>query len=54
MSDSVNIGAELLELINSQEEMLIKQNKIISHLVGDNLEKENMINVLMQECDGMY
>lgn len=37
-----SIEEELTEVID-------KQNKIISELLSDNAEKENMINVLMSE-----
>lgn len=35
---------ELIEIIE-------KQNKMIAELLNDNVEKENMINVLMTEFD---
>ena len=41
---------DLLEIIQNQDEMILKQNKIISDVINENLEKENMINVLM-ECE---
>lgn len=44
----------LLEIIESQDEIICKQNQMLSSLVNENAEKENMINVLMQEQDGMY
>jgi len=39
----------LLELINKQDDIIKKQNEIIAELTNENLEKENMINVLMSE-----
>ena len=44
----------LLEIIESQDEIICKQNQMLSSLVNENAEKENMISVLMQEQDGMY
>jgi len=40
---------DLLELINKQDDIIKKQNEIIAELTNENLEKENMINVLMSE-----
>lgn len=45
---------DLLDIIEKQDEMICKQNKIMAKLVNENIEKENMINVLMQEQEGMY
>ncbi|MDI9476434.1 MAG: hypothetical protein QM295_06330 [Bacillota bacterium] len=42
----------LLEIIERQEEMIRKQNELITKLTNENLEKENMINVLMSEFVG--
>lgn len=39
----------LLELIDHQDEVIKKQNGIITRLVNETLEKENFINVMMQE-----
>lgn len=43
---------DLLELINKQDDIIKKQNEIIAELTNENLEKENMINVLMSEFVG--
>ena len=40
---------DLLQIIDEQKEMIDKQNKLITELVNENAEKENMINVLMQQ-----
>ena len=40
---------ELLEIIEKQKEMIVKQNELISELVNQNAEQENMINELMKE-----
>lgn len=45
---------DLLDIIDKQEEVITKQNEIIAKLTNENVEKENMINVLMQEQDGIY
>lgn len=45
--NGLDVCSELLEIIE-------KQNEVISKMAIDNLEKENMINVLMEECDGLY
>lgn len=45
---------DLLEIIEKQDEMIYKQNKLITKLVNENMEKENMINILMQEQEGMH
>lgn len=45
---------DLLEIIDKQEEMIRKQNELISKLVSENAEKENMINVLMQQEEYLY
>jgi len=43
---------ELLEITEKQDKIITKQNKLIAKLTKDNLEKENMINVLMSEFVG--
>ena len=50
----VKLYYELLDIIEKQEDMIRKQNELIAELTNENLEKENMINVLMQEQEGMY
>ena len=45
---------DLLEIIEKQDEIICKQKQTIYNLVNENLEKESMINVLMQEQEGMY
>ena len=44
----------LLELTEKQDEIIAKQNKLIAKLTTDNLEKENMINELMQQEEYLY
>ena len=45
---------DLLEIIDKQEEMIKKQNDMISKLVNENVEKENIIKVLTQEEEFLY
>lgn len=45
---------DLLEIIEKQEEMIRKQNEMITRLTNENMEKENMINVLMQQEEFLY
>lgn len=52
MTSSLPYVLELLELIEKQEEAIRLQDKIIIEVVNDNLEKENMINVLLTETRG--
>lgn len=54
MTEKTKLYCDLLEIIEKQEEMIKKQNDLIAKLTNENVEKENMINVLMQEQDGMY
>ena len=54
MSSKTKICCELLDIIDKQEEMIKKQNELITELTNENLEKENMINELMQEQEEMY
>ena len=54
MSSKTKICCELLDIIDKQGKMIKKQNELIAELTNENLEKENMINELMQEQEGMY
>jgi len=38
-----------LELIEKQERVIEKQNKMIAELINKNYEQENLIEVLMRE-----
>lgn len=53
MSNKTKICCELLDIIDKQGKMIKKQNELIAELTNENLEKENMINELMQEQAGM-
>lgn len=50
----IKLYYDLLEIIESQDEMICKQNELISGLVNENLEKENMINELVQQEKYLY
>lgn len=49
MSSKGKLYYDLLEIIEKQDETLAKQNNLISKLVNENMEQENMINVLMNK-----
>lgn len=49
MQNDIKLYTELIKLIGEQSRVINKQNEIITGLVNENLEKENMINVLMSE-----
>lgn len=40
---------DLLDTINEQEKIIIKQNKMITRLINETAEKENFINELMKD-----
>lgn len=40
---------DLLDIINQQEKIIVKQNEMITRLVNETAEKENMINELMKD-----
>lgn len=46
---SNNLNYELLNIIDNQENIIIKQKDIIANLINENAEKENMINCLMED-----
>ncbi len=50
----VKLYYELLDIIEKQEDMIRKQNELIAELTNENLEKENMINELMQQEEYLY
>ena len=54
MKNKVETCIGLLELIKRQEEVISRQNATITELTNENLEKENIINILMQEQSVMY
>ena len=44
----------LLEIIEKQDDIICKQKQMLFSLVNENIEKENMINVLMQKEEYLY
>lgn len=54
MSNKTKACYDLLEIIEKQKDVIAKQNTTIVKLVNENMEKENMINVLMQEQEHLY
>jgi len=51
MYSESKVCMELLEIINDQQKMIKKQNKMIERLANENMEKENMLNSLAAELD---
>ena len=52
MKSNIETYTELLEVIAKHEETISKQNELITKLVNENAEQENIINVMMSEfCD---
>lgn len=50
LQNTQQVGRSMQNRTNEELiEIICKQNKIISELLSDNAEKENMINVLMGE-----
>lgn len=49
MSSDASLCFELLELTEKQDEIITRQNKLITKLTSDNLEKENLINKLTKQ-----
>lgn len=54
LQDKTKLYFDLIDVIEKQDNVISKQNQTIVNLVNENLEKENMINILMQEQEGMY
>ncbi|ACV64926.1 hypothetical protein Dtox_4259 [Desulfofarcimen acetoxidans DSM 771] len=50
MNNKLKNLLDLLELINQQERIIIKQNEVIAKLINDTMEQENMINELMRDA----
>ena len=55
-SNSINtkLAYDLLDIIEKQDDMICKLKQTAYSLVNENLEKENMINVLMQQEECLY
>ena len=50
----IKLCYDLMEIIEKQDEMIRKQNELIAKLTNESLEKENMINELMQQEKYLY
>lgn len=44
-----DIYSELMKLVSHLEGVVAKQNTLIAQILNENAEKENAINVMMQE-----
>lgn len=47
--DMTKTFLDLLQIIDQQERLIIKQNETIAKLVNETAEKENAINELMKD-----
>lgn len=54
MNSIVKVCTDLLELIDEKDKIIVKQSEVISSVVNENLEKENMINELMRQEEYLY
>jgi hypothetical protein len=54
MQNKTKLYYDLLEIIDKQEETIEKQNELIAKLTNENLEKENMVNELLQQEKYLY
>lgn len=45
----IKLYTELLDIIDGQGKLIVQQNEIITRLVNENAEKENMLNVLTSD-----
>jgi len=41
---------DLLDIINQQEKIIVKQNETIARLINETAEKENMLNEIMKDA----
>lgn len=53
-SENFKLCYELLGIIDTQGEVIDKQRDLIVKLSTNNLEKENMISALLEDCDALY
>lgn len=49
MSEDMVLYDALLKIIKKQEEAIHEQGQLLQKIIGDNLEKENLINELMKK-----
>lgn len=54
MPNKSKLYYDLLEIIEAQDEMIVKQNNLIAKLTNENVEQENMINVLMNREEYLF
>ena len=54
MQNKTKLYYDLLEIIDKQEETIEKQNELIAKLTNENLEKESMVNELLQQEKYLY
>ena len=54
MQNKTKLYYGLLEIIDKQKETIEKQNELIAKLTNENLEKENMVNELLQQEKYLY
>lgn len=54
MLSKIKLCYYLLEIIEGQSNVIKNQNKAITRLVNENLEKENYISELMQKEEYLY
>lgn len=54
MNNITKICTNLLELIEEKDKIIVKQGEVISSVINENLEKENMINELMKQEEYLY
>ena len=51
---NIKLYYDLLDIIEKQENVIKKQNETIIKITNENLEKENMINELMQQEEYLF
>lgn len=49
MQSNTGTNLQLIEIVKLQEKTIEKQNELLAKLVNENAEKENFINVLVNE-----
>lgn len=54
MQNKIKLYYDLLEIIEIQDRVIRKQNKTIAKITNENVEKENMINELIQQEKYLY
>lgn len=54
MSNKNKLYYDLLEIIEKQDGIIVKQNSTIVRLVNENMEQKNMVNVLMGKEEYLF